>query len=307
MNPSNNWTKHSGVRIPLFTALVYAYFCAPVSLEQKAFVQTITPPAPHDALADGHDPGRDFAHSFATAPAKSRVVHVFVALADNEHQGIIPVPPALGNGEDAARNLYWGAAYGVRTFFRKSTDWKEISSVPKPKSYILERSIFEHRASGTILVADAYEGKEIKQALTDFFEAAAGLNSEVVSFPSAPRSKPESLPASADLVVYVGHDGLMDFSLSLELANHPKANRSAIILACASKSFFKDLLRKTGAQPLLWTTGLMAPEAYTLKAAVDGWILSESPEQIRQRAAAAYSKYQKCSLPAATRLFSNSW
>src|SRR5207249_7887936 len=31
--------------------------------------------------------------------ASFRVVHVFVALADNQHQGIIPVPPALGNGQ----------------------------------------------------------------------------------------------------------------------------------------------------------------------------------------------------------------
>lgn len=241
------------------------------------------------------------------AQAKTRTVHVFVALADNEHQGIIPVPPALGNGEDPNRNLYWGAAYGVRTFFRKSADWKEISSVPKPRSYILERSIFEHPASGTILVADAYEGKEIRQALTAFFNAAAGQDSEAISFPTAAAGKPGSLPASADLVVYVGHDGLMDFPLPLEFPIHPAASRAAILLACASKPYFKELLQKTGAQPLLWTTGLMAPEAYTLKAALDGWILSESKEQIRRRAAEAYSKYQKCSFSAAARLFSNSW
>jgi hypothetical protein len=32
----------------------------------------------------------------------------------------------------------------------------------------------------------------------------------------------------------------------------------------------------------------MAPEAYTLKSALDGWILGESGEEIRNRAAAAY-------------------
>jgi len=245
--------------------------------------------------------------SCASAQTRPRVVRVFVALADNEHQGIVPVPPTLGNGEDPARNLYWGAAFGVRTLFRKSAEWKEISSVPKPKSSILKRSIFEHRDSGTILIADAYEGKEIKQALTDFFNAAAGLHSEVISSPAASDRTTKNVPALADLVVYVGHDGLMDFSLPLEFPNQAGANRSAIVLACASKSFFKDLLRQTGAHPLLWTTGLMAPEAYALKAAVDGWILNESAEQIRQRAAAAYSKYQKCSLPAAQRLFSRSW
>ena len=51
----------------------------------------------------------------------------------------------------------------------------------------------------------------------------------------------------------------------------------------------------------------MAPEAYTLKAALDGWMLNENPEEIRRRAAAAYAQYQRCSLAAALRLFSISW
>lgn len=248
------------------------------------------------------------ASSFASAQTKPRVVHVFVALADNEHQGIIPVPPALGNGDDPARNLYWGAAFGVRTFFRNSPDWEEVLRVQKPYQGVLERSVFQHRAQSVVLVADAYRGSEIKRALTDFFRTASGIDVHA--------GEPKACtvggviwcpPDDSDLVVYVGHDGLMDFPLPLEFPNHTGVNRWAIMLACASKSFFKDLLRKTGAQPLLWTTGLMAPEAYTLKAAVDGWILSESLEQIRQRAAAAYAKYQRCSLSAGRRLFSNSW
>jgi len=47
----------------------------------------------------------------------------------------------------------------------------------------------------------------------------------------------------------------------------------------------------------------MAPEAYTLEAAVEGWIARENAEQIRERAARAYDKYQKCGLKAAGRLF----
>jgi hypothetical protein len=39
-------------------------------------------------------------------------IHVFVALADNKNQGIVPVAAILGNGEDPQHNLYWGSAYG---------------------------------------------------------------------------------------------------------------------------------------------------------------------------------------------------
>jgi hypothetical protein len=81
----------------------------------------------------------------------------------------------------------------------------------------------------------------------------------------------------------------------------------AIVLACASKSYFAPYLKNARATPLLWTTGLMAPEAYTLKAALDGWIANEDGERVRQRAAQAYDKYQHCGLRAAQRLFTTGW
>ena len=43
------------------------------------------------------------------APRSFKVVHVFVALCDNRHQGIVPVRAELGNGQDPRTNLYWGA------------------------------------------------------------------------------------------------------------------------------------------------------------------------------------------------------
>lgn len=82
MNLSNNSVKGSSVRIPLFTGLVYAYFCAPVSLEHKAFVQPITASAPHNALADGYDPRRDPDKDLAAASeeAKRSNKNVFIVV-----------------------------------------------------------------------------------------------------------------------------------------------------------------------------------------------------------------------------------
>lgn len=57
------------------------------------------------------------------------------------------------------------------------------------------------------------------------------------------------------------------------------------MLCCISKRYFAAPLRASGTNPLLWTTGLMAPESYILKAAIDGWLAGESGEQIRTRAA----------------------
>lgn len=239
---------------------------------------------------------------------KPRVIHVFVALADNAHQGIVPVSRALGNGDDPAHNLYWGAAFGVRTFFRSSPDWRESWHVQNPYRAVLERSVFEHRTQNAVIVADAYRGSEIKQAVTDFLSAAAGIRLHVGEGKvCASDGMVICPPEDGEVVAYVGHDGLMDFQLPMDFADATGPSRSAIVLACASRAFFKDLLKKSGATPLLWTNGLMAPEAYTLKAAVDGWIAGQSKEEIRKRAAAAYAKYQKCSEAAATRLFSSDW
>jgi hypothetical protein len=241
------------------------------------------------------------------AQAAPRVVHVFVALADNAHQGIIPVPALLGNGDDPGRNLYWGAAFGVRTFFRKSPEWQQVAVVENPSPLIAERAIFRHRASGTILVADAYFGREIMQTIADFLHAADGLDAHALLYQGTFAGTALRISNSANLVVYVGHDGLMDFSFGQPILHQSGAKPRAIILACASRQYFAAPLKLTGAQPLLWTTNLMAPEAYTLKAALDGWILNESAEQIRQRAAAAYAQYQKISVTAALRLFSSTW
>jgi len=235
-----------------------------------------------------------------------RTIHVFVALADNKNQGIVPVAAILGNGDDPQHNLYWGSAYGVKTFFSRSADWRLIASSPGPRPGIMERCVFKHRAANVYLVADAYQGNKIRQAIVDFLEAAAGQEPESIPVRAGGQSLVLKVRGAADLVAYAGHDGLMDFQLTT-LPQGKSGNRQAIILACISKSYFSAPLHATGATPLLWTTGLMAPEAYTLKSAIDGWILRESNDQIRERAAVAYDKYQRCGLKGARRLLVTGW
>jgi hypothetical protein len=241
------------------------------------------------------------------AQGAPRTIHVFVALADNKNQGIVPVAARLGNGEDPANNLYWGSAYGVKTYFARSTDWQMLVAGQGPKPEVLERCIFKHRRENVYLIADAYQGSKIKQAIIDFLEAAAGGEPQTVSIKTNGKNMTLNAGGGADLLAYAGHDGLMDFQLSALPQKKDSRHRDAIILACISKSYFAPLLRPTGANPLVWTTGLMAPEAYTLKSAIDGWMVNESPEQVRERAAAAYDKYQKCGLKGARRLLVTGW
>lgn len=245
----------------------------------------------------------------AVSPAASNkfpVIHVFVALCDNVNQGIVPVSASLGNGENPATNLYWGAAFGIRTFFSRSKEW-ELVSQSSPRTEVLERLVFKHKQRELYMVADAYQGKEIRKTTIDFLDSAAGRAGETIKVRTRNGEVDLHTHGSADLVAYIGHNGLMDFDLPTSPTGRDERQRRAIILACASKQYFDKALMKTGATPLLWTTNLMAPEAYVLSAAIDGWANKESDEAVRARAAAAYHKYQNCGLKAANRLFATGW
>jgi hypothetical protein len=243
----------------------------------------------------------------AAAQGGIRVVHVFVPLADNQHQGIVPVPAKLGDGKAPASNLYWGAAYGVKSYFRSGGEWELMADGSGPKPEILERCVFKHRSHSVYMVADAYEGSKIREAVTDFLSAAAGLNAQKLDVKNAHGNVSLVVGGGADVATYVGHDAFMDFQVEQVQGEGGAKPRMAIILACASKQFFEPYLRHTGAIPLLWTTGLLAPEAYVLRAALDGWIADEGGERVRERAARAYDKFQHCGLRAAQKLFVTGW
>ncbi len=232
-----------------------------------------------------------------------KVVHVLVALCDNENQGIVPVPAFLGNGEDTVRNLYWGAAYGMKTFFSKSTNWQKLAVIANPKENVLERIVFKHNTQNVYLVVDAYRGSKMRETVDDFFAATAGARRENVALADLTLQ----ILGSADLVAFVGHNGLMDFTLENQPAKKDDDARDAVILACASRNYFSAPLKKTSAKPLLWTSNLMAPEAYILHDALEGWTRGETGEKVRDRAAKAYAKYQKISLRSAQNLLVTGW
>lgn len=99
----------------------------------------------------------------------------------------------------------------------------------------------------------------------------------------------------------------MDFSLTENYENVDNTARDIIILACISKKYFAPHIMQTKANPLVWTTGLMCPEAYTLDNAITGYISNEPAANIRDRAAKAYATYQKCGEKAARNLLVTGW
>ena len=216
-------------------------------------------------------------------------INVIVSLVDNFSQGIAPVPAKIGNGDDPHSNLYWGAAYGVKTFLSKSYGWRRLTCENNISDTILERCHFAWKDKLTV-TADAYRGSRIDQAMLDFMQQAA--------------SPPN--PASREMVVFIGHDGLMDeqnLPIIQRFPKHPSHNKQAVVLACMSEEYFSGHLLAAGAQPVVTTFSFMAPEAYVLEAIARGFANQASETELRSSAGIAYAKYQRISTKAGKAVF----
>ena len=238
------------------------------------------------------------------------VIHVVVALCDNANQGIVPVTKELGDGQNPDTNLYWGALYGVRTHLAQAGGWSKLPASEPKEEQILDRAVFAtqiargDRLATVYVVADAWDGAHIKAALATYLEMAAGNTQETVVVEAGQDQLKLNAAGMAHMVAFVGHNGLMDFSLAAPKRETPDSvPKSAVVLACASKPYFETHLDALAVHSLLLTTGLMAPEAYTLNAAIRSWAAGGAASDVRQAAAESYDRYQKCGLNAAKRLF----
>lgn len=234
------------------------------------------------------------------------VIHMMVPLCDNEHQGIVKVNSRLGDGQNLNTNLYWGSKYGIKNFFHKLSPWKLLDSKKGLNKDILERIVlYRSYQNGTkvYLVADAYRGDKMKACLNNYFDAISGNSKEDLTI------NKQSIPikSNADLIIFNGHNGLMDYEMDLVYNADDKIRETAVI-GCISHSYFKEYLKHAKAFPTLMTTNLMAPEAYVAGGLIDAWVQRHSDlPYIKAEVAKAYHQYQKCGINGASRLFKCGW
>ena len=212
-----------------------------------------------------------------------KTVRIIACLADNRNQGIVPISAQLGNGQDPKNNLYWGALYGVKSYFSRHADWEKIASEVERGPHQLDYVEFQLKDTTTpvSIKAEAWDGAHMDKAISRFY----GLLSD--------RSSAE------DLIVFVGHNGLMDIFIVKPVVTaatksyNLERDRKAIILACNSSQYFETTLHDIGVEPYVLTKGLMAPEAYSLEAAIKSWARGGSAHDARLAAAKSYARFQK--------------
>jgi len=140
------------------------------------------------------------------------------------------------------------------------------------------------------VTADAYRGSKIDQAMLDFMQQAA--------------TPPDA--AAREMVVFIGHDGLMDEQnqpIINRFPKHAEHDKQAVVLACMSDEYFSEYLQAAGSKPVVTTFSFMAPEAYVLEAVARGFANQASEAELRSSAGAAYAKYQRISAKAGRSVF----
>lgn len=216
--------------------------------------------------------------------AEVRKVRVYVALCDNETQGIAPVGEKIGNGDDPDSNLYWGCSDGIAVHFKKAGKWKVTNSESGVSDEVLRKITFKHTEEEIELVAYAYRGSEMMRCLTDFEKAAAG--------------------GEFDLVAYIGHNALMDFKQAPPESVDGN-DTEVVVLCCLSEKYFKGRLEALGCRPLVMTSQFMYPGSFILSAAIEPWRKGAGLGEVRSAAGRAYATNQKISVRAATGVFAD--
>ncbi len=221
-------------------------------------------------------------------PRDEKNILVFVALCDNATQGIMPVNPRIGDGNVPSANLYWCCSDGLSSYFKKSARWTLTDTeTPNDGASVLERLTFRHQTQPCTLVASAYRGSEMKACIDDYFRAIADRE--------------------ADLVCFIGHNGLMDFTTTLPQPPVLKDGDrpvDAISLCCLSHGSFNEPIHHLAARPILLTRQLMYPGSFVLHDVAESWLAGKSRQSFRDAAGRAMARNQKISVRAATGIFS---
>lgn len=232
------------------------------------------------------------------------VVHIHIPLCDNQHQGIVPTSKSLGDGMSTRTNLYWATSSGTKKYFQKHKLWQQIYNQNDIDTNILERIVFERTYADTkvYLVADAYRGDRMEETINDYLAALACQRTETLTLAATKEQIP--LSGGADLLIFNGHNGMMDNVVIKEWVNDSDERKDAVINACATFGYFEEELRKAKAYPLLRTTNLLHPGAYVLTAVIDDWVHQQSMSTIAKNANKAYCKTQGCK---STKLYKWGW
>lgn len=193
-------------------------------------------------------------------------VRIYVALCDNDSQGIVPVKNrAICDGERPERNIYWGTSGGLRGYLDHE-GWRRVAYQHLDGPVILHATWRKRfwaggrlRAlgrSGTLEVeieAFAYRGRAIRRAMADYVADVHGA---------------AGAPAPAHVVGYIGHNYFLD-TLDDLVPVGPRRDdaqlpRGVFALSCFGEQDIRPSITRDDAPVLVLNRSLTYPGAWTV-------------------------------------------
>jgi hypothetical protein len=240
------------------------------------------------------------------AAGKPLVVQVHVPLCDNRI--LACGNTRIGNGDDAAENLYWGTDEGFLGWFhRRGSGWTEVARTA-PGGDVVEERVWRRRftpgerwrARGVkrsfdvYVVATAWRGTSVDAGLQAYVDDLYGGRARSV------KAGDVTLAAggAAHIVAYVGHNRWMDYErydwdAAARHAGTPGAIKGTIAVACKTAEYLDADVPAPARVPLLMTTDFMFAAAGSMEGAVRVFAEGGGFAEMRAAAAQAYAESEQ--------------
>jgi hypothetical protein len=250
---------------------------------------------------------------------KPMVVTVYVALCDNDSQGIVPVKnKKICKGNDPDNNLYWASSGGLFGHTR-SRHWKRLSVDENRTPDIAVRAVWTKRlvASGllremgvkggfdVILVGLAYRGERIRQTMVDYLKA---VNRDDVDALTLPDGRVIDAYGKSHIIGWIGHDYFMDEpdvpSLIAETRGDSSLDKGVFGLSCMSDLYFRPAIERTNVHILALNRQFTFPSAFTVLGIIGALAEGKDHPGIHRAAVKAFAEGQKRPAGELMRVFS---
>lgn len=234
-------------------------------------------------------------------------VRIYVALCDNDSQGIAPVKNrSICDGERPELNLYWATSGGLRKYL-DSHGWKRLQYERLDRGPVVIRARWVKRfwsggrlrERGAARVFDveiealAYRGRHIRQAMKDYLADIHGAR---------------HAPVAGHLVGYIGHNYFLDTDDSLLPVGRKRddhaAARGVFALSCFGQQVILPTIERGDAPILVLNRSLTYPGAWTIGGLLEGIARGGNARQIHRRASQHFAEGKKRPKNSMMRVFS---
>ncbi len=237
---------------------------------------------------------------------KPMITTAYVALCDNDSQGIVPVKnKKICRGDDPENNLYWATSGGLYGWAKKH-GWKRVFKVENPDATVMVTAIWKKtfRPGGELksrgvtdsfdafIVGLAYRGSKIERAMVDYLHAVNHDDAQTLKLKDGSTIE---YGGSGHVVGYLGHDYFLDVygdaaaPLFDESRGKSTAHKATFAFACVGNQFIRPAVTRPNVYILMLNKDLAYPGAWTVGGIMDGIAQGKSPAGIHRRAARAFA------------------